>query len=75
MDDHLYVAAAYTDIVTSVSMTAVLLTINIRFRSCHFDRLFLLVLWLYPISYYVLIIGDVFILVDQKKYYILVNYI
>jgi hypothetical protein len=75
MDNHLYVEGAYTDIVTSVLMTAVLLTIIIRFRSCHFDRLFLLVLWLYPISYYVVIIGDIFMLVELKKHYMLVNYI
>ena len=71
----MYVAAAYTDIATSVLMTAVLLTIIIRFRSCHIDRLFLLVLWFYPISYYVLITGEVFILIDEEKYKILVNYI
>jgi hypothetical protein len=75
MDDHLYVAAAYTHITTSVLMTAVLLTIIIRFRSCHFERLFLVVLWLYPISYYILSIGDIFLLIDNKKYNMLVNYI
>ena len=75
MDDQLYVAAAYTHITTSVLMTAVLLTIIIRFRSCHFERLFLVVLWLYPISYYILSIGDIFLLIDNKKYNMLVNYI
>ena len=74
MDDHLYVAAAYTDIATSVLMTAVLLTIIIRVRSCHIDSLFLLVLWLYPISYYVLNVGDILILIDIEKYDMLVNY-
>ena len=71
----MYVAAAYTHIATSVLMTAVLLTIIIRFRSCHFERHFLLVLWLYPISYYILSIADIFFLIDHQKYNILVHYI
>ncbi len=48
-------------------MTAVMISLLVRYRSCQVDRLLLVLLWLHPISYYALSIGAILVLVDEEK--------
>ena len=69
MDDHLYVAGAYTDIATACLMTGIVVTLLVRFRKCQYDRLFLLVLWLQPASYILLAFSGILTISQDEKYY------
>ena len=67
MDDHLYIAGAYTDIATAVLMTVVVVTLLVRYRSCQYDRFFLFVLWMQPFSYYFLATSGVLTIIHGEK--------
>ena len=67
MDDQLIVESAYSDITTAIIMTAIMVTLQVRFRSCQTDRLLLVVLWVHPISYYAMSISGILALIDEDK--------
>ena len=67
MDDQVYKESAYTDLSTAIIMTAIMITLIVRYRKCQTDRLLVVMLWLHPISYYALTFGAMLVLIDEDK--------